>query len=770
MDYFEGDFDLMELEEADVRIMDEIQRMAEDGLWSTSEDHSLVWHLQKTAKAYPKEALRFLKSLRETRQKDLEEAQKKKKAHTAEAARLRRKAKKLGIKEWRALYCKSLSEADILRMETVLAQEGWSIAPAYEKEAPLMELGSPWVFVRNPSAENELSWTITTSTKPRHSRTYEISTEELVKALAESKTDDMLVPLLTLYNRFGSNATKEPYVLRSKTHIERCLAGKDWAENGALREACRDSSAKPYRIAASFTPRLARTLLRLPEEFRYAALLPLGTNSEKHVLNWDAVRKAKKDPAFRFESLPYDTQWLRLFGFSRGAAADFRNSREQFMGRASQGARPSLVGLKLSVVRKLCQEVGLPLEKKTFEKKAVELENLNAIIRLTRMFADTEAIRRVVKNLGHPWTKKGLHDAGQFTCNATSSHWSGLCQRHPEALSLAGNFATLEARKLFPSSLSELRREVKKLGYPVVDPEWEALRDACINAGLPGSAYADYEKFWKRKPEKQAEFLPEAKVLGTELGLENGWVFKKLAHNDYLGPLLGLVSGCCQHLLGPGSASAIAGVKSPYSGFYVVTHNKKVILQSWAWRTKEGDLVMDSVESMFRQPEELKVAFELFAKGLQRIAESPLGIARVFVGATTSGVTDSFMKSLAPETALCEYPVYREKPQENSGYFDGSAQYLVVGVGAAKRIAPKKRATKKKGLPAVEGYTLPAPEGEERLYRTREELIELILEQRRQGIFGYAGEMFEHQERAQAQEIIRMELLHELEEQRLGVA
>jgi len=455
----------------------------------------------------------------------------------------------------------------------------------------------------------------------------------------------------------------------STLSIGQVLQGQAWLASHANGLLCR------------FDNQALRAVGRTAEPLRWALIHQLSARSLNTVglrgLNWAFHKEAKRSPAVRFASFPPAIQWKRLFGFR--APPTLRLS--------------SLIGFKVGALNALCPLMGLRLDKVS----ARDVGSLQPLFNLVRLFGNVEAIRRYVASRGKPWDKKGLHDAGQFTLPSsreswTPELWAPLCLRHPELTSQAGDFPKLESRGVFPRSPNELRREKVKLTYPAVPKGFEDLAELCISSNLTGKAFETYLDFWQSAKVKTAEFLPQVRIRGEELGLGAGWEFSKLAPSDYRGPLLGQLTGCCQHLSGAGSASAVHGVESPYSGFYIVTHNGKVVAQSWAWRNKTGGLVLDSVESVLRAPSDLQQVFALYKEAAARIPKASLGVSGVYIGATNSGITDQVARALLHEKV--PPAVVATVPFDSADYFDGLTHVLVAG----------KSLKRAKLLPKVEGY------------------------------------------------------------------
>ena len=96
---------------------------------------------------------------------------------------------------------------------------------------------------------------------------------------------------------------------------------------------------------------------------------------------------------------------------------------------------------------------------------------------------------------------------------------------------------------------------------------------------------------------KPGQSIPDIKIDGA-LFDKPKYNFYKLKDGDLRGLALGEHVDCCQHLNNAGSACAKHGFLSPHGGFYVVAdkENDEIIAESWVWRGKKGEVVLDSLE------------------------------------------------------------------------------------------------------------------------------------------------------------------------------
>lgn len=568
---------------------------------------------------------------------------------------LKELAAKLALDSWGVLQDGSATPVDYLVVEQMLKDTGCLdevLLPVFEEEV------AGW-NVRNPQG----------------TQTFTLYPQGVPHLLALSRRDPERLRIVlelgcTAFG--GSRFEKLVSVLSySNTSLLQVIAGETW-----LR------SIDP-QLAARCKFEVLRMLGRTPERLRWSLIQKLRGQGYRNgspvilsKLDWALYMKAKVNPAVRFSTFPPVVQWEKLLGV-----------RPQ----EGLGLAP-LEGFKVGVFRKLCSLMELD----PTQREMGGLGNAQALFSLVRLFGDEEAIRRFVAARGFEWTTKGLHDAGQFSLSArrgwTPAKWSPLCLRHPEVVRWASDFPKLEAAGVVPQTLSEFRTERLKLGYPNVRPGSEALASYCLDAGLTGEAFAVHQDFWEQVTVKPAEFLPHIEVLGSEVGLPPGWRLSKLRATDYRGPMLGELTGCCQHLQGAGRASAEHGVTSPFSAFYVVTHDNKVIAQSWAWLNCVEGLVFDSIESKVRTTADLQPVFQLFEAASERLLRAALGIKGVHVGATSSGVTAQYLAYLRSKRSLPRSA--QHAAVDYGGYYDGTAHILVAG----------KSVKKQRNLPKVEDY------------------------------------------------------------------
>jgi hypothetical protein len=141
------------------------------------------------------------------------------------------------------------------------------------------------------------------------------------------------------------------------------------------------------------------------------------------------------------------------------------------------------------------------------------------------------------------------------------------------------------------------------------------------------------------------------------LAKEGRYTLRVLEHTDLLGPALGLVTDCCQHLHGVGRDCAVHGVTSPNGGFVVVEDEGAIIAQSWYWVDGRGGLCFDNVECKggFVSRQETLVA--LYSQATAWLLEN--GYHKVTMGTGYLEIETPWKKANRP-LVPCDYDGYRD--------------------------------------------------------------------------------------------------------------
>lgn len=378
-------------------------------------------------------------------------------------------------------------------------------------------------------------------------------------------------------------------------------------------------------------------------------------------LNWAEVDRLQQGPRWqRAQHAPARLQWQHLHGVDRPA------------GIAKELA---VAGLPLGTYQGICALAGVAPLAGPDHPAGLRQPAMN----LARLFGRIGEVQRFAALTGVKLDADGIHDLGQFplpTGRFAAAGWRRLAFRHPkETLDRAGQWGDIE-RELgrVPATLTELRQVAARLLYAGIETPGDlAVATLAAKVGLGQSQFEEYRALM-RGPLKDWEAVPAVRVTGAQVGLEGDWLLRQLAHDDPLGPMLGVVTNCCQHLHGAARSCARAGVDSPHSAFWVVEYRGQVIAQSWVWRATTDQLVLDSIEG-------LDTAYvEGVAKLVQagaRQAMGRLGVTGVRLGDTHYGLTAKVAKALG--CPKCAEAVVMASP---TGYADGARQRALPGVPA----------------------------------------------------------------------------------------
>jgi len=113
----------------------------------------------------------------------------------------------------------------------------------------------------------------------------------------------------------------------------------------------------------------------------------------------------------------------------------------------------------------------------------------------------------------------------------------------------------------------------------------------CQDLNMADKEYQAYENWLKNcNVNTTYESIPRNLIYS-----ENGYIGQFLQRDDYRGPLLGVITHCCQHPNGAAKTCAQYGWKNPNGGFFVVEKNGQIIAQSFVW-VKNNVMYFDNIE------------------------------------------------------------------------------------------------------------------------------------------------------------------------------
>ncbi len=301
--------------------------------------------------------------------------------------------------------------------------------------------------------------------------------------------------------------------------------------------------------------------------------------------------------------------------------------------------------------------------------------NTKAAYHLALGFRDIQSVKRWVAVVrgGDINSAISIHDsyvnANNLLATTNRVAWTAFLTQFPEERWHIGYFTSFE-RKFgrVPSGKREFVEFVSLQHYQNVEDETVAAIAAKLKVGQDD--FKDYQEFFKNHPEKTATMLPSIEVS------KNNYVFRKLDDHDKVGPFLGLLTDCCQHLHNAGSSCAEAGWRDSESGFYIVEKDGDVVAQSWAWRGKQGELCFDSIEGLGNI--NTNVVASLYHRAATELL-GKLGISKVTVGNTSYGITKKVKKYLVEKAVISGGKIDNPaKMVRKVKYTDAKTQWLLA--------------------------------------------------------------------------------------------
>lgn len=170
-------------------------------------------------------------------------------------------------------------------------------------------------------------------------------------------------------------------------------------------------------------------------------------------------------------------------------------------------------------------------------------------------------------------------------------------------------------------------------------------------------------EFVLANPPKNFEMCPDVSLREGEYRLV------KLDSADTRQLTAGRLTDCCQHLHGAGAACAVLAWTSPACAIYAVFKGERMVAQTFAWRSEDGSLVFDSIESLRNINKE--AVLPLFAQAAEKLLDE-LGVTRVLVGINGYGITREFSSLYARTRVKTPTPLVK------LGYSDASGGCKVV--------------------------------------------------------------------------------------------
>jgi len=241
------------------------------------------------------------------------------------------------------------------------------------------------------------------------------------------------------------------------------------------------------------------------------------------------------------------------------------------------------------------------LDKEGYKGNAVNQYAYN----LSALFISEDRILRYLDKWGMEGKKTPLHDLAQAIKIPREGKldlkaWGDASLKFGPEMAKFVKFADrLEKPE---ASLNKTREVIAEFSYKR-GSENPQLAAVCFGYSVD---YDDFETaldFYQEHEAKgfKQKKIPDLNIDGAEFGKEGAKLYR-LHEGDIRGLFLGEATDCCQSIGNVGKDCAKHGFSSENGGFYVVTDAKdKIIAQSCAWLGKNGEMVLDSLETLGTQ-------------------------------------------------------------------------------------------------------------------------------------------------------------------------
>lgn len=304
--------------------------------------------------------------------------------------------------------------------------------------------------------------------------------------------------------------------------------------------------------------------------------------------------------------------------------------------------------------------------------------DIKAIVTLVRVFGkDINGLKKygVVDY-------QSRHDLGLFDHRDLLSGWDKLLAAKPTLRFAMSN--AIEIQKILgrvPASVSECQAVIDDIRFKsLVEIEDDGTRRIVADAierygfSLSAAAASHYQKLYE-SPSKSSEFVPNF------YGECDGVRMRRLDARDPLGPMIGQIVKCCQHLHSNAVDCAINTWTSPYSAVFVFEQisTGNIVAEIYAVRMPGDTVLFDSVEG--RKSADTVAISELI-KMAGKAMLGKLGVNRVVVGDTEYGMT----KEVLRELSLPRLSTWNSRPFEHQ-YLDASGAYLLAEDGHLRYVA-----------------------------------------------------------------------------------
>lgn len=181
--------------------------------------------------------------------------------------------------------------------------------------------------------------------------------------------------------------------------------------------------------------------------------------------------------------------------------------------------------------------------------------------------------------------------------------WGNALLRFGPALAPFVHFADAvvrpEVNDFNRPSLRLTRQKIWHTCFPRKE-ENPALAELCLSFARSNTVFETALDVWKKRATSAASpsrGIPDIAIGGDSFGLP-GYTLRKIDDDDLRIFFLGDYDGCCERVGHMFEDTIFDAIKTRQSSFYVLTdRDDNIVLHSWTWRGKGGQLVIDGYES-----------------------------------------------------------------------------------------------------------------------------------------------------------------------------
>lgn len=387
--------------------------------------------------------------------------------------------------------------------------------------------------------------------------------------------------------------------------------------------------------------------------------VPFERKVRKARIDWEKLANLLKlDRKEKAGLLPFSLAWTVLF------------NRKAPVGLGYRDPNPTVLLDKVTqrTFRQLMSIVKEDLKYDTLDSLKATTK---AAYHLAVAFRDIQTVKRWVSKVAGDLTALNIHDAivtaDDLLKLKYKAGWVKLLVQFPELRWSTHHMKGFENEfGRLPSGKKEFEEFAAAQLY--VNVKLKDVAAIAAECDRSQSQFEDYQMFFKNNPPKKSEMLPYVEVV------DGNYKFYKMDHDDIRGPFLGCYTDCCQHFHNAGRSCAKAGWRNPSSGFYVIEKDGEIIVQSWAWRGKNGELCFDSIEAKGKI--NISRVAKMYVEAGNKLL-GKLGITKITVGLTNYGITSKVRKDLGVPN---EPMKGKAKMIDETSYTDARKQWVLPEV------------------------------------------------------------------------------------------